>query len=133
MNTVLPQGPFGPETSSTQDPTTSPSALGHGQRVAVVGGSGFYGRHLVADLLRFTGAQVLVVSRRAPQRLTTTDRVVPIACDPRDPRALREAIRGSTVVVHWLTAHHSPLLGRREQENRRSTWRSRPTRSPGDG
>jgi hypothetical protein len=26
----------------------------HGQQVAVVGGGGFYGRYLVADLLRFT-------------------------------------------------------------------------------
>ncbi len=110
MNTVLSQGPFGPETSSTQVPTASPSALGRGQRVAVVGGSGFYGRQLVADLLRFTGAQVLVVSRRAPQRLTPTDRVVPIACDLRAPRALREAIRGSAVVVHCAGPfQHLPL------------------------
>jgi NAD(P)-dependent dehydrogenase (short-subunit alcohol dehydrogenase family) len=79
---------------------TTPSAPGRGRRIAVVGGGGFYGRYLVADLLRFTDAQVLVVSRRAPQRLRPTDRVVPVACDLRDPRALREAIRGSTVVVH---------------------------------
>jgi hypothetical protein len=52
MNAVLSPGPFGPETSSTQDPTASPSALGRGRRVAVVGGSGFSGRQLVADLLR---------------------------------------------------------------------------------
>jgi Saccharopine dehydrogenase NADP binding domain len=71
-----------------------------------VGGSGFYGRYLVADLLRFTGAQVVVVSRRAPQRLRLTDRVAPIACDLRDPRALREAIRGSTVVVHCAGPFH---------------------------
>jgi hypothetical protein len=32
----------------------------------VVGGSGFYGCCLVADLLALTAAQVLVVSRRAP-------------------------------------------------------------------
>jgi hypothetical protein len=76
----------------------------------VVGGSGFYGRYLVADLLRFTGAQVLVASRRAPQRLRPTDRVVPIACDLRDPRALREAIRGSAAVVHCAGPfQHLPL------------------------
>jgi hypothetical protein len=32
---------------------------------------------------------VLLVSRRAPQRLRLTDRVVPIACGLRDPRAPR--------------------------------------------
>jgi NAD(P)-dependent dehydrogenase (short-subunit alcohol dehydrogenase family) len=96
---MLSHVPFGPETHSTRDPTISPSALGRGRRAAVVGGSGFHGRYLVADLLRFTGAQVLVASRR-PQRLRPTDRLVPIACDLRDPRALRDAIRGSAVVVH---------------------------------
>jgi Saccharopine dehydrogenase NADP binding domain len=76
----------------------------------VVGGSGFYGRYLVADLLRFTAAQVLVVSRRAPQQVRPTDRVVPIACDLRDPRALRDAIGGSTVVVHCAGPfQHLPL------------------------
>jgi uncharacterized protein YbjT (DUF2867 family) len=57
----------------------------------VVGGGGFYGRRLVADLLRFTATQVLVVSRRAPQRLRLTDMVVqsPAACAIR---ALHDAI-----------------------------------------
>jgi len=100
VTAVLPLGPSRPEVHRTQEPSTSPSGIGHGRRVAVVGGSGFYGRYLVADLLRFTTAQVLVISRRAPQRLHQTDRVVPIACDLRDPRALREAIGGSAVVVH---------------------------------
>jgi saccharopine dehydrogenase-like NADP-dependent oxidoreductase len=110
MNTVLSQGPFGLEPYSMQAPTTSPSALGRGQRVAVVGGDGFYSRYPVADLLRFTGAQVLVASRRAPQRLRPTDRVVPVACDLRDPRALRGAIRGSAVVVHCAGPfQHLPL------------------------
>jgi hypothetical protein len=59
----------------TQEPSTSPSGIGHARRVAVVGGSGFYGRYLVADLLRSTSTQVLVISRRAPQRLHHTDRV----------------------------------------------------------
>lgn len=100
MTTVRSQGPSPPEVHRTQGPTTKPSGIGHGQRVAVVGGGGFYGRYLVADLLRFTAAQVLVVSRRAPQRLHPTDRVVPTTCDLRDLRALCEAIGGSTVVVH---------------------------------
>lgn len=87
-----------------------PSGIGRGRQVAVVGGSGFYGRYLVADLLRFTAAQMLVISRRAPQRLRQTDRVVPIACDLRDPRSLGEAIGGSTVVVHCAGPfQHLPL------------------------
>jgi Saccharopine dehydrogenase NADP binding domain len=92
--------PFGLETRSPRDLTTTPPALGRGRRIAVVGGGGFYGRYLVADLLRFTDAEVLVASRHAPQRLRAGDRVAPVACDLRDPLALREAIRGSTVVVH---------------------------------
>jgi hypothetical protein len=51
-----------------------------------------------------------VVSRRAPQRLRPSDRVVPIACALRDPRALREAIGGSAVVVHCAGPfQHLPL------------------------
>ncbi len=111
MSTVPWRGrPFGLETHSRQALTTTPPALGRGRQVAVVGGSGFYGRYLVADLLRFTGVQVLVASRRAPQRLRRTDRVVPIACDLRNPRALREVIRGSAVVVHCAGPfQHLPL------------------------
>jgi hypothetical protein len=86
---VPSQSPSRPDVHPRREPTTKPSGVGHGQQVAVVGGSGFYGRYLVADLLRFTAARVLVVSRRAPQRLRPTDRVVPIACDLRDPHAPR--------------------------------------------
>jgi len=75
-------------------------ALGHGQQVAVVGGGGFYGRYLVADLLRFTGARVVVVSRAAPRRVRRGERILPVACDLHDPAALATAVRGCAVVVH---------------------------------
>ncbi len=69
-------------------------------RVVVVGGSGFYGRYLVRDLLDRTNARILVVSRRATHTVRRTDRVTPVDCDLSDRRRLVDVLRGSAAVVH---------------------------------
>jgi hypothetical protein len=65
--------------------------------VAVIGGGGFYGRYLVADLLRFTDAEILIISRHPPP---TSPRARAVACDLRDLPALTRALAGCAVVAH---------------------------------
>lgn len=66
--------------------------------VVVVGGTGFYGRYLVDDLLRYTDASILVVARR-PGR-SSIGRVRTAAVDHRDAAALSRVVSGAAVVVH---------------------------------
>jgi nucleoside-diphosphate-sugar epimerase len=56
--------------------------------VLMVGGAGFYGRYLVADLLQHTQAKIVVASRRPP--LTWNhERVTTAVCDLNDLDALK--------------------------------------------
>ena len=64
-------------------------------RVIVLGGSGFFGRYLVDDLMRTSTAEVVAVGRR-PARVGHRF----VQCDVEDETSLRAALRGASVVVH---------------------------------
>ncbi|WP_162467316.1 saccharopine dehydrogenase family protein [Streptomyces cavernae] len=66
----------------------------------VVGGTGFYGRYLVEDLLRQPTVRVTVVARRAPQRRFASERVDWVPADLRDVGRLSESLKGAAAVVH---------------------------------
>jgi hypothetical protein len=76
-------------------------------RILVVGGGGFYGRYLVADLLRFSGAEILVASRHPPARWAEPDRVRSAACDLRDVAGLERLAAGCDVLVHCAGPFHT--------------------------
>src|SRR2546430_2003707 len=68
--------------------------------VLVVGGGGFYGRYVVADLLQHTNAKIVVASRR-PRPIPSPDgRVVTVTCDINDLASLKRVVAESDVVVH---------------------------------
>jgi len=69
-------------------------------RVVVVGGTGFYGRYLVRDVLDHTDAEVTVVSRRPPSRGFGDPRVSHVAVDIADGAALVRAVAGAAVVAN---------------------------------
>ncbi|MFE0258090.1 saccharopine dehydrogenase family protein [Streptomyces sp. NPDC059010] len=68
--------------------------------IVVVGGSGFYGRYVVADLLRRPDVRVTVVSRRAPHPAFASDRVRWAAGDRDAPERLAELLGDAAAVVH---------------------------------
>lgn len=75
--------------------------------VVVFGGSGFYGRYLVEDLLRHTDAEVAIASRRPEAALAGFSRfrsggakVSGLRCDIRDGESVHAAAAGASVVVH---------------------------------
>jgi Saccharopine dehydrogenase NADP binding domain len=86
-------------------------------RVVVVGGTGFYGRYLVEDLLRHTDASVLVVARH-PARgeiirwAFGAGRVSVAAADLHDVATLARLVAGSAAVVHCAGPFQA-LPGRR--------------------
>lgn len=77
--------------------TASSSANG---TVLVLGGSGFYGRYLVNDLLQHTTAEVIVASRTPSQDPSWQNRVQTATCDLRDQGRLEELLIGCDIVVH---------------------------------
>lgn len=69
-------------------------------KVVVLGGGGFYGRYLVADLVRFTNAKIIVASRNPPDAWDNPERVQSVVCDVRNLAALEQLLQGCAVVVH---------------------------------
>ncbi len=65
------------------------------KRVVVLGGSGFFGEHLVADLMRRSDAHVVSASRRPSE--VGHEQVI---CDVTDPASVTEALHAADVVVH---------------------------------
>jgi nucleoside-diphosphate-sugar epimerase len=76
------------------------SAVGSTGDVAVVGGAGFIGRHLVTRL-RSEGASVRVVDASAPNDGRD---VAWVQCDVRDVGAMTRALAGVRVVYHLAAA-----------------------------
>ncbi|MET7403419.1 NAD(P)H-binding protein [Dactylosporangium sp. NPDC005572] len=79
--------------------------------VIVVGGTGFYGRYLVADLLRYTGADVVVVARRPARPAFADPRVRVVAGDHADVPALRRVAAGAAALVHCAGPYQTLPLG----------------------
>ena len=67
--------------------------------VVVLGGTGFFGRYLVEDLLARTAAHIVVASRR-PEVVADPSRVKARVCDVSDASSTRKAIAGADIVVH---------------------------------
>ncbi|MDQ3991540.1 MAG: saccharopine dehydrogenase NADP-binding domain-containing protein, partial [Actinomycetota bacterium] len=70
-----------------------------GSTVLVLGGGGFYGKYLVDDVLRFTDAQVLLVSRRPMDH--PSKRVVTAACDRRNLSRLTQLAEQCEILVNF--------------------------------
>jgi saccharopine dehydrogenase-like NADP-dependent oxidoreductase len=68
--------------------------------VVVVGGRGFYGCYLVADLLEFTDAEIVTVGRTSPGETVASPRVRAEVCDIGDVQGLTEVVRGAAAVCH---------------------------------
>lgn len=81
------------------------SVLGRleGDRILITGGSGFIGSHFCRALERI-GTPYVVLDLAPPADGTRPDRHV--MGDVRDARAVREAMRGCTRVLHLAAAHH---------------------------
>src|SRR5512143_1080406 len=78
--------------SSTRNPAIKGSAL-------VIGGGGFYGRYVVADLVRYTDADIIVASRNPPSA-RQADRVRIAVCDVNDLATLEKLAANCAVLVH---------------------------------
>src|SRR5207302_279242 len=65
------------------------------KRVLVVGGSGYFGRLLVQDLLRFADCDLIVGSRR-PVHSNSFETVV---ADLRNPASLERALAGVDIAI----------------------------------
>jgi hypothetical protein len=70
--------------------------------VLVLGGSGFYGSYVVADLLRHTRAPILIASRKphGKQHMWSNDRVRTVTCDMNEQNALRRYVAGSRLIIN---------------------------------
>ncbi|MFF8864097.1 saccharopine dehydrogenase NADP-binding domain-containing protein [Streptomyces sp. NPDC015139] len=68
--------------------------------IVVVGGSGFYGRYVVADLLRRPDVRVTVVSRTPPRPPFPSQRVHWVAGDRDAPGRLAGLLGDAAAVVH---------------------------------
>lgn len=68
--------------------------------VMVIGGAGFYGRYVVDDLLKFTGANVLIVGRNPPSSSHLPARVQFAACDMNNFDALKKLMANCQIVIH---------------------------------
>jgi nucleoside-diphosphate-sugar epimerase len=83
-----------------------------GTRVAVTGASGFVGSHLVRHLLR-DGAGVVGVVRNAGNIATRDNLRIATVADLADPNCLsdlRQAVRGTSIVVHLAARTHTADL-----------------------
>jgi NADH dehydrogenase len=72
-----------------------------GRCVALVGGSGFVGRHLAPALAR-GGWRVRVASRHPRQDMAADGRIVAVAADLRDEDQVGAAVRGADAVVNLV-------------------------------
>jgi saccharopine dehydrogenase-like NADP-dependent oxidoreductase len=76
--------------------------------VLALGGNGFYGKYFVEDVLRYTNARVLVVSRR-PTR-SVSDRITTASCDRGDSSRLQELAEDCAIVANLAGPfQHAPL------------------------
>lgn len=69
------------------------------QTAAVIGGSGFLGRHLIEHLHRLGCRRIVSLSRRGDNTLEELGAEV-IRGDIRDPEAVKNACRGASIVFH---------------------------------
>ncbi|HMC30324.1 MAG TPA: NAD-dependent epimerase/dehydratase family protein [Candidatus Angelobacter sp.] len=83
--------------------------------VAVTGGTGFIGRHVVA-LLERHGAKVRILTRQGG----TVPEAEMIAGDVTDPLAIRRLLQGAHAVIHLAGVAHTALRTAKEQEE---AWR----------
>ncbi len=72
-----------------------------GERIIIVGGSGFVGSHLAKRLV-LEGHQVRILSRNASNRYPLPDEVNLTECDVHDPSTLINAFQGYSVAINLV-------------------------------
>ena len=80
--------------------------------ILVVGGGGFYGSYVVADLLRHTQAPILIVGRKPSHqhKISSNERVRALTCDLNDLDTLKRYAEGCRIIVHCAGPfRHLPL------------------------
>ena len=80
------------------------------EKVLVIGGGGFYGRYLVADLVQHTNAEIVVASRHPPATWDGLDRVRSKVCDLRDLATLERLANDCRLVIHCAGPFQQLLL-----------------------
>lgn len=81
--------------------------LSHPPTVVVYGGSGFFGKLTVDDLLVRTNTRIIVAGRSKPRATPANARVTFIASDLNDSVSVRTALGGAAVVVNCAGPYHS--------------------------
>jgi hypothetical protein len=76
------------------------NALREPPTIVVYGGSGFFGRLVVNDLLGHTEARLVIASRRSPWHPMVNSRVAYVCSDLNDIASVRATLVGASVVVH---------------------------------
>ncbi len=83
------------------------TALSHPPTVVVYGGTGFFGKLVVDDLLVRTTARIIVAGRSKPRTSSVNSRVTFVTSDLNDPASVRAALAGASVVVNCAGPYQS--------------------------
>ena len=83
------------------------TAMSHPPTVVVYGGTGFFGKLTVDDLLVRTTARIVIAGRSKPRTAPVSPRVTFIASDLNDPVSVQFALSGAAVVVNCAGPYQS--------------------------
>ena len=83
------------------------TALSHPPTVVVYGGTGFFGKLVVDDLLVRTTARIILAGRSKPRTASVNPRVTFTPSDLNDPASVRAALVGASVVVNCAGPYQS--------------------------
>jgi hypothetical protein len=83
------------------------TAMSNSPTVVVYGGTGFFGRLVVDDLLVRTTALIVIAGRNKPRAAPPDSRLTFAASDMNDPVSVQHALAGASVVVNCASPYQS--------------------------